>query len=219
MRKKIFFAFFLLILLSTYNIKLSTGPESRFTIKKIYIENNSILDEKKLKEKLSFLYETNLFFLKTRNLKTKLQEIEFIDSYEIKKIYPDKIKIKIFEKEPIAILQYKKKKEYFTNKGDAIKFTKLKKFSNLPLVFGEVKNFKIFYNSLKNIDFPIEEIKIFYFFESQRWDLVTNYNQTIKLPIKDYEKSLKNYLNIKEKENFKKYKTFDYRINDQLILK
>ncbi len=113
MRKKIFFAFFLLILLSTYNIKLSTGPESRFTIKKIYIENNSILDEKKLKEKLSFLYETNLFFLKTRNLKTKLQEIEFIDSYEIKKIYPDKIKIKIFEKEPIAILQYKKKKRIF----------------------------------------------------------------------------------------------------------
>ena len=62
MRKKFFFASFLLILLSTYNIEKGNLSGSRFLIKEIYIENNSILDEKKLKQKLSFLYQTNLLF-------------------------------------------------------------------------------------------------------------------------------------------------------------
>jgi hypothetical protein len=39
------------------------------------------------------------------------------------------------------------------------------------------------------------------------------------LPIKDYTESLKNFINFSEEKNFEKYKVFDYRINDQLILK
>tara|TARA_B100000575_G_C22976416_1_gene563479 strand:- start:410 stop:553 length:144 start_codon:yes stop_codon:yes gene_type:complete len=44
-------------------------------------------------------------------------------------------------------------------------------------------------------------------------------NKTIKLPIKNYEKSLKNFLRINEMDDFTKFKVFDYRINEQLILK
>ena len=89
----------------------------------------------------------------------------------------------------------------------------------MPIVFGDKKNFQVFYNDLKNINFPISEIKVFYLFESKRWDLVTNNNQTIKLPIKNYIKSLQNFVNLKNQSIFQKYKIFDYRISDQLILK
>ena len=41
-------------------------------------------------------------------IQNKLEEIDIIKSFEIKKVYPNKIKIKIFEKKPIAILQNKK---------------------------------------------------------------------------------------------------------------
>ena len=41
----------------------------------------------------------------------------------------------------------------------------------------------------------------------------------IKLPPENYMKSLKNYLVLRNKQNFKKYTVFDYRINNQLILK
>ena len=49
--------------------------------------------------------------------------------------------------------------------------------------------------------------------------LLTIKNQTIKLPISDYNISLKNFLDLKDQESFEKYKIFDYRIKDQLILK
>ena len=89
----------------------------------------------------------------------------------------------------------------------------------MPIVFGDRENFKIFLKSLNEIDFPVSEIKTFYLFNSGRWDLVTKKNQTIKLPIQNYKESIKNYLYIKDQANFNKYKIFDYRINDQLILK
>ena len=41
----------------------------------------------------------------------------------------------------------------------------------------------------------------------------------IKLPHKNYTQSLKNFLKIKDKKNFKNYKVFDYRLEKQLIPK
>ena len=78
------------------------------SIKKIIIENNFIIDEKNIKKNLAFLYDTNLFLLKTKNIKIRLNEIDFIESYEIKKIYPNKIRIRVFEKKPIAVLNIRK---------------------------------------------------------------------------------------------------------------
>ena len=110
-------------------------------------------------------------------------------------------------------------KKYITDNNQLISYFYSNKFEYLPLVFGDRDNFKIFYNNLKKINFPINDIKELYLFESRRWDLVTKRNQLVKLPINDYLKSLKNFLQLKDQENFRKYQTFDYRISEQLILK
>ena len=219
MKKKFLIAVFLLILLSTYKFQTNFSLIPNLFIKKITIENNHIIDEENIKKKLAFLYDTNLFSLKTENIKIRLNEIDFIESYEIKKVYPNKIRIRVFEKKPIAVLQHKKNKFFFTSNGGTANFLDLKEFQNLPVVFGDKKSFDIFYKNLIAINFPINEIKNFYLFDSKRWDLITIKNQTIKLPINDYDKSLLNYLNLKDQANFQKFKIFDYRIKEQLILK
>ena len=219
MNKRLFIALVLFLLLSTYSFQDKFNLNSKFTIKKILVENNSIIDEKILKKKLSFLYEANIFSINSQDINSKIGEIDFIESFEFKKIYPNNIKIKIYERQPIAILQNKKEKKYYTNDDKLINFVELNNYQNLPIVFGDKNNFKIFYNQLKKINFPIETIKQFNFFESKRWDLITVDNKTIKLPNQNYEKSLKYFLGIKNQKNFEKYEIFDYRINNQLILK
>ena len=218
MKKRVLFASIIFIFLSTYTSKINNSLDRNIKIEKITIENNKILDDQTIKKKISFLYEENLFFLNNKKIISKLQELDFIDSIEIKKIYPNQIKVKIFEKQLIAIIQNKKEKNYYTNKG-LINYKKLNCFEDLPVVFGDNKSFEIFYNDLEKIDFPISDIKKFYLFESKRWDIITLENQIIKLPIKNYDLSLKNFIKLKNQTNFRKYKTFDYRINDQLILK
>ena len=72
---------------------------------------------------------------------------------------------------------------------------------------------------MKKINFPFNQIKKLSLYEANRWDLETLDDKTIKLPTKNYINSLKNYLSIKNKDNFRKYRIFDYRLNETLILK
>ena len=82
----------------------------------------------------------------------------------------------------------------------------------------ENKKFLDIYNNLIKTNFPISEIKSFYYFEIGRWDIVLKNNKVIKLPVKNFNSSLKNYMELSEEINFEKYSIFDYRIKDQLIL-
>ncbi len=219
MKKKLFVGLILLIFFSTYKFKNDYNILKVFNIKRIEIKNNQILDGSVIKKDLIFLYQKNIFSINEKEIKERIEKNNFIESFEIKKIYPSSIKIKIFEKKPIAILYDKKEKFFYTDKGDVIKYLKIEEFENLPTVFGNKDNFNYFYKQLVKINFPIDQIKSFYFFETNRWDLLTVNNKTIKLPIKNYGKSLKSFLRINKKDDFTKFKVFDYRINGQLILK
>tara|TARA_X000000950_G_scaffold47526_1_gene55017 strand:+ start:78 stop:734 length:657 start_codon:yes stop_codon:yes gene_type:complete len=217
MKKRIVIGLGLLILLTTITSQQKIVI-SKFNLKEINIENNILTKKKDIKKLLFPIYNKNLIFLKNLEIEKALMQNSFIESFEIKKKYPNTLTIKIFEKKPIAILQYKKNKFYLSEKIELIKFENLSNYQNLPYVIGSKEDFEIFYNSLNNINFPFDQIKKYTLYESKRWDLETVNNKLIRLPAKDYIKSIKNYLNLINNNDFKKYKLFDYRINNQLIL-
>ena len=218
MSKRIIFALILFILLTTVTFEPKI-ISSKFDVKKIIIENNSLLKEKDIKILLSPIYKKNLIFLKNTDIQKALERNNFIESFYVKKKYPSTLKIKIFEYKPIAILIDKKKKFYINNKINEIKFKNFKDYENLPYVFGNREEFKIFYKNLEKINFPFNQIKKYTFYGSNRWNLETKNNRIIKLPSENYIESLENFLSIYSKSDFKKFKVFDYRINNQLILK
>ena len=162
MKNRLLIALALLFLLSTYNFKERPKFEKKFTIQEIIIENNSYVEDSLIKKHLSNIYQKNIFFLKSKNIELQLAKIDLIKSFKIKKIYPNKIKIIIFERQPFAIIQNKKEKKYFTRDGSAIKYLPIKEFENLPTVFGDEKTLKIFYNNLEKTNFPLNEIKTFF---------------------------------------------------------
>lgn len=218
MKKSLFGLIVLFLLLSTYKPNFNLISNSELNIKKIIIQNNVIVDDRLIKKNLNFLYKKNLFFLNTIDIENELKKEPFVESFSIKKIYPSTLKITIIEKKPVAILQNKKKKFYISNKGKLINFRNISRYSDLPTVFGSGENFYSLYKELQKIRFPMETLKAFYFFESGRWDLKTVDNKIIKLPVKNYLSSLKNFMNSKEDKSFYNYKIFDYRIQDQIIL-
>jgi|TARA_B100001059_G_scaffold236719_1_gene289377 cell division protein FtsQ len=218
MKKRLVIATALLILLSTYKLQnLILIPI--FKVEEVKIDNNYILKDIEIMKNLSFLNNSSLIFLKNSSIEEKLKKLSFIESFKIKKIYPNKLKITIFEKKPIAILQHKKKKFYLSENIDLIDYQELKNYNNLPIIFGSQESFKSLYINLKKINFPINLIKKYYLYELNRWDFETYKMKIIKLPEKNYNESLKNFMILREKNNFDKYKVFDYRINNQLILK
>ena len=105
MSKRITVALILFILLTTIIFEPKIDI-SKFNVEKIIIENNSLLKEKDIKMLLSQIYGKNLIFLKNTDIQKALERNEFIESF---KKNLSGIKIKIYEKKPIAIL-FKKKK-------------------------------------------------------------------------------------------------------------
>ena len=219
MKKSYFWLILLFIFLTTYTPRANNLVNSNFNIKEIIIENNSIIDSKDIKKKLNFLYDENLFLMNIEDIAKSLEEETLIESFSVKKVYPNSIKLKILEKKPIAVLHFKKQKFYISDKGSLTKFKNIEKYNNLPTVFGRGDDFYVLYGVIQNIKFPLQNIKSFYFFESGRWDLIMKDEKIIKLPVKDYIYSLENFMLSYSNNQFKKYKIFDYRIKNQLILK
>ena len=86
-----------------------------------------------------------------------LMQNSFIEGFNIKKKYPQSLKIEIFEKKPIAILIYDKEKYYLSEKIELIEFNDHKNFQELPYIFGNHKKFKQLYNKLKKNKFSFKK--------------------------------------------------------------
>ena len=218
MKKRIIIALILLISLTTITFDQKI-IFSIFALKKITIENNSLLKENDIKKSLEPIYDKNLLKLNNKEIKKILLQNSLIDSFKIKKKYPNTLEIEIFEKKPIAILFDKKQKFYISEKIELIDYNMLNIDSNLPYVLGNKDDFKIFYDNLRKIKFPFNSVKKYILYENNRWDLETLNNKTIKLSPENYKDNLEHYLNLINKKEFKNYNLYDFRIKNQLILK
>ena len=216
---KIYFLIFIFLIFSTYNNKDNKKSFIVvFPIKEILIENNVASNLLELETELNFLINSNLIFLNEDKILSIIEKFDFIENIQLKKKYPSTIKITIFEKVPIATQIINKKKFYITKNNEKINFTYLKIYENLPTIFGENKMFNIFYDDLEKNNFKINEIKTFYYFDVGRWDILLKNEKIIKLPEKNYLDLLPRINLMLEDDNFSKYKVFDFRIKNQLIL-
>jgi len=219
LKNKFFLLTFFFVVFTTYNFNEQKQNFSIiFQIKEITIEGVHAFDLRKLKSELEFLRNTSLFFLKKKEITRVSDKYDFVSSVQLKKKYPNTLKISISENIPVATEINKKKKYYLTEKGEKINFIELKAFKNLPLIFGNHKNFSKFFFKLKKSNLNIGKIKALYYFDIGRWDILFKDERTIKLPKTNYENILAEIDMILNNPDFSQYKIFDYRIKDQLIL-
>ena len=216
---KLYFLIFIFFIFSTYSSNSNRESLSFFfPVKEILIENNIATNLPKLKSELNILKNTSLFYLKEKKIFKIINKHDFISNIQLKKKYPNTLKITIIEKIPVATQTIGRKKFYITKDNEKINFIDLKIYSNLPIIFGKYKNFDIFYNDLETNNFKVNEIKAFYYFDVGRWDIVLKNEKAIKFPEKDYLNLLPKINLMLRNNNFSKYKVFDFRIQDQLIL-
>ena len=153
LKNKFFFLIFLFIVFTSYNYNEKKQDISFiFPIEKILIEETPTVDIVKLKAELEFLRNTSLFFLKQKKITNIIDKYVLISSIQLKKKYPNTLKILISEHVPVAIKIDSKKKYYLTKNGKKINYVELKIFENLPVVFGNHKNFSFFFKNLEKLE-------------------------------------------------------------------
>ena len=212
------------IFLSTYNPnKFNLIPEksnSLFEIQNIIIINNFLLTKTTVNEKLSRIYNKNIFLIKRKDVEKLLEGINFLKKIEVKKKYPNTLIVKIFETKPVAILFKDKTKYLLDNSSNLISFADNMNFNQLPSVFGDnaENNFVYFFNQLENNNFPINEIKNYYYFQIGRWDLQLLNNKIIKFPHNNTEDAIEESIELLDREDFKNYNIIDLRVDGKIIV-
>ncbi len=220
--KSFFLWLFLFIFLTTYSFNSAQKTTNSFLpIKKIEIEGINNSDKEEIAKRLNQFKGKSIIFISRSQLKESAHNLQFVKEIRAKKIYPDKIKLIIIENKPIGIFINKNKKFIITNGKELIENYQGNKFKDLPLVYGKEagKNFSTFYQSLADMNFQMELIKQFNYFDINRWDVILKDGKVVKLPTENYENSFKKFLSIYKKSNFSNFKVFDFRIKGQLVLK
>ena len=219
-KKKIFLLIVLFFSLTTFVDINQTKKKSFFSIDSVELSGIKNANESKIEKKIELIKGKNLFFLRKNDIVSLLENNKFIKKIEIKKIYPNKLKISFQESLPIGILIQENKNFLLLQNGLVIKKFDKNKFNYLPLVSGikAEKNYFKFYSELKTINFNTDFVNKFYYYKVNRWDILLKDEKLIKLPSVNYINSIERFIEIYQKEEFKKFKIFDFRIEKKLIL-
>jgi len=221
---RIFILIIILVFLSTFNpnkfeINLKNN-NTFFKIKKITISNNFLVNEDEILLKLKEVYGKNIFLIQRKDIEESLKNVNFLKKIEVNKKYPDTIKVRIFETKPIGIV-FKDKNQYLLDSSsNLIELDNEIDFVKLPNIIGEgaENNIIEFLTQLETNKFPVKNIKNFYYFKIERWDLELLDNKIIKLPYNVSSNIIKKAIKLLNRKDFQNYKIIDLRIDGKIIV-
>ena len=215
--KIIIYLIFLIILSSVTNKSLENQDSFLIKIKKINVSGLSNNNNLKIKKELSELLYKNIFLINKENIKKKIVQYNLVEEYNIKKIYPNQIDIKIKQTKFIAKI---KKKNYFLIGSNGKLISNEYTNETLPFFFGKFNSerFLRFKEIVNNSEFKFKNFKSIFFYSSNRWDVQTNDDVLIKLPEKNLLKALKVAHKIINNVKFEDRKVIDLRISNHIIM-
>ncbi len=215
--KKKYIFFYLIAFLILSSIHNSNFKNNNFfSIKKIDVvglnKSKNLLLENKLVDFIGY----NIFTLEKESFKF-INSINFIKDYNIKKIYPNKLKVYLEPVKAISIVNHLDKFFILGNNGKIIDLDNIP--INVPKVTGTSDIKKVF-QILKMIDksnFNIENIKNIEFFQSERVDIELINKKKIRFPINYTVDNFNFALKLLDDDRYSKSKTLDLRIPNKVI--
>ena len=215
--KKILIYFFLLIIFgSINNIKLNNLNFKK--INNISISGLNHNDSQILSGKINNLNLENILFLDGDELIKIIESNTLIQNFSIFKKYPSTLNIKIEKTKFLAKINNNGKTYLIGSNGKLIKSNYITK--DLPYIFGkpDIKDFLKFKKLIDQSKVNYNEIKTFYFFQSNRWDIEFKNDIILKLPKEEINLVLNNIFLFLNDNRFKNLKTIDARIKNQIII-
>ena len=216
--KKFFIYIFFFLFLGTINNQIIFNSNT-FKIKNFQItglENNY---KKELEKNLLKSYQFNIFFDNKDYLKSILNSNSLIETFQVFKIYPSSLSVKIKKTKFLARLNINGDIFLIGSNGKLTRDFKSSNSEKIPFIFGN-PNVEIFlktYSIINTSGFRHEDIKNFYFYKSGRFDLELKNDTLLRLPLNELQYILKNISQLISDTQFNK-KIIDARVPNQFIL-
>jgi len=216
--KKVFIYIFFFVFLGTINnqtiFNLNTFKIKNFHI--IGLENNYKIE---LENNLLNSIKSDIFFVKKDYLRSILNSNTLIETFQVFKIYPSTLDIKIKKTSFLARLNINGDIFLIGSNGKLTKDFLQSNSEILPFIFGNLKveDFLKIYSIINTSDFKYKNIKNLFFYKSGRIDLELKDNILIKLPLDNLESAFKKIFQLISNNQLNK-KIIDARVPNQIIL-
>ena len=209
-----FLLIFFLILSSTHNSNLKYN--NFFNVKKIEVVGLNRTDNVFLENEFTDLVGSNIYTLNKKSFKL-INSVNQIKSYNVKKIYPNQIKVYLESAKAIGFVKNINGFVILGNNGKIINLETLPK--NIPEVTGtnDIKKILQTINIINKSDLDIRNIKKINFFRSNRIDLELENKKKIKFPINFTIDDLNFGFKVINDEKFNQSKILDLRIPNKVI--
>ena len=214
-KKYIFFYLIILIILSSIH-NSNFKYNNFFTIKKIEVDGLNKIDNSFLENKLSDLVGSNIFVLNKKSFEL-INSVDLIKNYNVKKIYPNKVKVYIEPALAISIIKNSNELVILGNNGKIIDLKTLPE--NVPEVTGTSDIKKVFQTIeiFNKSDLDIKNIKKINFFPSKRIDIELENKKKIRFPINFTIDDLNFGFRVINDEKFNQSRIIDLRVPNKVI--
>ena len=219
-KKNILFLFLTLFFLSSINNQLFVKKKESFynlkSIKVIGLDSNI---NSEIEKNLNFLKNTNIFFVDREILKDQMSKYNYIENYNIIKLYPSKIILELKQADFLARTIENNEIFLIGSNSKLINTEKFNNYEDLPMVFGKftTEKFVSFKKIINKSGLEYDKIKEIFFYPSGRIDIKNKDNVLIKFPLKNLEAALNQVNKLLNNKNFSN-NVIDLRVPNQLIL-
>ncbi|WP_375663613.1 cell division protein FtsQ/DivIB [Bartonella sp. CL63NXGY] len=158
--------------------------DSSFVVTHVDISGNKRLAKQDIFKILKLDVAPSIFTFDVERARSLLEKQAWVQSANVQKIYPNKMRISIVEREPYAIWQHDGIMDIVDHTGRVIVPFKGEIVRDLPLVVGQgAQNAaKVFIQALSVYPEVYDRIRAFVRVGDRRWDLVLNNGMRVMLP-------------------------------------
>lgn len=233
MRRVLIFIFFIVIFfflifffhkekienLSYFVIEITKAFHLKKEIKNIEILNNKYISKNYILRSINMMNNSQSYLFDRDKLKVGLSSINEIKDFSFELMHNGNLLIKVIEKKPFMVLTNNNVKKYIDKNGNTLKFSGIKKNKYIELSGKNVLSFideinKSFSSQSRNHNL-IEKVVLK---NLNSWVVIFKDGICLITSIKELDKTLNIFENIKKLEFYKSFSHFDMRINERIYV-
>jgi cell division protein FtsQ len=201
----------------------ATTSAAGFAIEKVQVSGNAQTSEIEILQLLGLDGTTSLVSLDVDAARRKLVELPWVESAEVRKIYPETIAVTLKERKAFAIWQHGSELSLIEQNGSVIAPLRDNKFASLPLFVGRdaEKAAAEFLQEMAKWPEIESRVQAYVRVASRRWDLHLGNGVVIHLPEDNVDQSLKMLSAYEAKEGVleRDIASVDLRLSDRTTIR
>ena len=204
----------------TYGYELSA--DAGLALSDLHISGRNYTSHEDIKSAIGAPYGTALMALSLPEIKHNLEQLGWVKSASVSRIYPDAIAIDIDERRPLALLQTTAGHRLIDEVGHVIFGAKASAFSHLPVLSGEgaAEQAKPIIEALRTEPDLFADVWAIQRISNRRWDVHLRTGLSVRLPEKDAALAWSKLAILDRDTKIMKrdLATIDLRVSGQLIV-